>query len=247
LIKLFITDIDGCLLEAMKTPDWEVLGKVKSLNEQSEHNPQIPPLTLCTGRPMSYAEAIAQLMDIKRPLVFENAGAFHPEHYKMYLNGLFTEDARRQVDSLKKWLSKEIIPNYDRMILEFPKLMDAGVVHPEKEAIQQALPRVRAYVAENHPDFEVHQTDVSINAIIKGNDKRAGIEKLCELEGIEPSEVAYIGDTSGDIPGLKLVGRPFSPQNAIEEVKEVSKVLPGRATYAVLDAYQQVVQSNKET
>jgi hydroxymethylpyrimidine pyrophosphatase-like HAD family hydrolase len=184
-------------------------------------------------------------MDIKRPLVFENAGVFHPEDYKVYLNGLFTESIQRQIDSLKKWLSQEIVPHFDGMILEFTKLMDAGVVHPEREAIEQALPRVQAHVAENHPDFEVYQTDISINIILKGNDKRAGIKKLCELEGIASSEVAYIGDSGGDIPGLELVGRTFAHQNAIEEVKKVSEELPGRATYAVLDAYQQVIQSNR--
>lgn len=234
-------------MEPFKTPDWELLGEIRALNEQSQNDSTIPPLTICTGRPMPYAEAIGQWMGIKRPLVFESAGIFYPDQYQISVNGHFTEEAKQQIDSLKEWLKKEIIPKYNGMMPEFSKLMDAGLVHREREVIDEALPQIREHVEANHDGVEVHWTDVSINILLKNNNKRAGIEMLCELGEIEPAEAAYIGDSSGDIPGLELVGHPFAPVNASDAVKKVAQVVPQASTQAVLETYKQLVQTNRKT
>lgn len=244
MIKLFITDIDGCLLEPFETPDWHLLGKIRSYNEKSRSEETIPPLTICTGRPMPYAEAVAQWMGIKQPIVFESAGIFYPDRYEIAVNGKFNEEAKQQVDALKAWLRKEIVSRFEGMTPEFSKLMDAGLVHPEKEVIQQALPGIREHIAANYDRFEVHWTDVSINIILKGNNKKAGIEKLCELYNVDPAHVAYIGDSSGDIPGLEMVGHPLAPQNASEAVKKVARVMSQPTTKAVLEAYQRLIDIN---
>ena len=245
MIKLFITDIDGCLMEPFKTPSWKVLGEIKKLNEESRHDDSIPPLTICTGRPMPYAEAVAQWMGVELPIVFESAGVFHLEDYTVTVNGVFDERAKQEVQELKKWLQDEIIAEHSGMQAEFAKLMDAGLVHTEEKVIQQALPKVQDYVREHYNNFEVHNTDVSINIIRKGNNKRNGIEKLCEMQGIDVAEAAYIGDSSGDIPGLELVGRAFAPANASAEVKSISTVMDENSSEAVLRAYQAIIEANK--
>lgn len=246
MIKLFITDIDGCLLEPFKTPDWEVLQQIKELNSRSGDDPAVPPLTLCTGRPMPYAEATAQWMDIRQPIVFESAGIFQLDGYRVTVNGSFTGEAEREVGALKQWLKREIITQYEGMTAEFSKLMDAGLIHPDESVIREALPRVRAHVEEHHEAFEVHWTEVSINVILKGNNKETGIRSLCEMQQIDPAEAAYIGDSSGDIPGLRVVGRPFAPANASEAVKQVAEVIPEQTSRAVLEAYRQVIKGNSE-
>lgn len=245
MIKLFITDIDGCLLEPFLTPDWQVMAKIKELNEKSESQTDIPPLTICTGRPLPYAEATAQWMGIQLPIVFESAGVLHLSNYEVSVNGTFDDEAKRKISELKKWLGSEIISSYNGMQAEFFKIMDAGLIHPKEKVILQALPKVKEYVSEHYQDFEVHHTGVSINIILKGNNKRSGIQKLCDLQGISPDEVAYIGDSSGDIPGLDLVGLPYAPTNASDGVKQVANVLSGRASEAVLEAYQQVITENR--
>src|SRR5699024_5619316 len=148
-------------------------------NEQSKHDSSIPPLTLCTGRPLSYAEAVAQMMGIEQPFVFESAGVFDPVHYKMHLNGILTTDNKKKIDELKKWLKRVIIDKYKGFTLEFSKILDAGIVHPDQSMIQQVLPTVQKYIEQNHPDIEVHCTNVSVNIIFKKNNKKAGIQKLC--------------------------------------------------------------------
>ena len=244
MIRLFITDIDGCLLEPMKTPDWETLSSIRSLNRKSGDEHHIPPLTICTGRPMPYAEAVAQMMGIDRPVIFENAGVFDPDGYQIHLNNSFTDNVKGKINELKSWLQRNVVERFEGATPEFSKIMDAGIIHPEKSVIQKVLPNVREYVSENYQNFEVNWTDISINVILKENDKRTGIKTLSKLAHLDPSEVAYIGDSGGDITGLKLAGRSFAPQNATEEVKQVSEVLDEENTKAVLAAYHRIIEAN---
>ncbi len=97
----------------------------------------------------------------------------------------------------------------------------------------------------NYPNFEVHYTDVSINVISKSTNKGEGIKFLCDLLDLELDEVAFIGDTGGDRPGLEIVGKPFAPNNAMESAKEVSDVMNGEDADAVLEAYKKVIEYNR--
>lgn len=246
MVKLFITDIDGCLSVPFVTPDWELVSAIRRLNQKSRHQPEIPPLSICSGRPFAYVEAVAQWLDITIPVVFESAGIFAPDDYRVSTNSVFDDEASRQIDELQQWLRRDIIPLYEGMILEFSKQMDAGLIHPETKIIREVYPRIYDHVDRNYGDFEVHHTDVSINIVAKANNKRTGIKDLCDLLDIEVSEVAYIGDSSGDIPGLRLAGMPFAPANASEEVKKVAQVAPYESTRAVLWAYEQLIAHNEK-
>lgn len=57
----------------------------------------------------------------------------------------------------------------------------------------------------------------------KGVDKAFGIRRLCDLLGIEMSQVMAIGDEENDIPMLKAVGYGVAMGNATDEVKEIAK------------------------
>ncbi|WP_372637017.1 HAD hydrolase family protein [Fodinibius sp.] len=246
MIKLFITDIDGCVSTPFISPDWNLLSEIRRLNDQHVNDIAVPPLTICSGRPLPYVEAVAQWLNVNYPAVFESAGVCSIENYEVQFLPVFDEKAEQQVDELKAWLEREIIPEYPGMILEFTKKMDAGLIHPKKEVIDDAFPAIKEYVADGYPIFEVHKTEVSINIILADNNKENGILRLCELLDIAPREVAYIGDSSGDIPGLKIVGQPYAPSNAVAEVKEHAEVLDAKVTEAVLMAYNRIIQKNRE-
>lgn len=246
MIKLFITDIDGCLTTPFETPDWELLSQIRRLNEQSIHDIAVPGLTICSGRPMPYVEAVAQWLGVRHPAVFESGGVYEMETNEVHFLSAFDEEAEEQINELKNWLQKEIIDHYPNMILEFTKRMDAGLIHLEKGVIDEVHPEIVSYVEENYPGFEVHKTDVSINIILGNNNKANGIGRICDLLELDPKEVAYIGDSGGDIPGLKIVGRPFAPFNAIDEVKQYAEVVNAEATDAVLTAYRNIIEENRQ-
>ena len=245
MIKLFITDLDGCLTKPFHTPNWDHISEIRRLSILSREDDAIPPISICSGRPLPYVEAVAQWLDIRVPVVFENAGLYELSSYNIQVAAVFDEQAKEEVAELKSWLRSEIIPRYDGMELEFFKLMDAGLIHVDKEVIDDAFPRIVDHISDAFERFEAHKTDISINIILKENNKRDGIKMLCKAMDIEPSEVAYIGDSSGDIPGLQLVGHPFAPKNAIAPVKEVAEEIDLEVTEAVVEVYRRIVEHNR--
>lgn len=245
MITLFITDIDGCLAHPFESPDWEIISQIRELNRQSKTDDTIPDLSICSGRPLPYVEAVAQWLDVTAPVVFESGGVYELAENRLHVDGVLDDDAKKQVDELKQWVREEILAAYPDGMIEFSKMMDAGFIHPEPETVYKAYDIIKRFVNDHYPDFEVHHTDVSVNVILSRNNKRAGIRRICSLMGITPSEVAYIGDSSGDIPGFEIVGKAYAPENAKPDVKKVADVIPETATKAVLEAYSRVIHANK--
>ncbi len=246
MIKLFVTDLDGCISVPFQTPAWECITEIRNLNIKSSEDPSIPPLSICSGRPYPYVEAVAQWLDVRMPVVFESGGMYDLNSNQFDQNGFFDDEAVKHVNELKEWMRDTVISEFPSGIMEFSKLMDAGFVHPDKEVINKVLPTVTDHVSENYPEFEVHHTDISINIILSKNNKRAGIKKLCDKLGIEPGEVAYIGDSNGDIPALEVVGQSYAPANAKNYVREIVEFpLELEATEAVLDTYKRIIESNR--
>lgn len=246
MIKLFITDLDGCISMPFIAPKWDIITELKALNEQSKTDSTIPPLTICTGRPMPYAEAVYQWMGMYKPFLFESGGGVYDMSQNLlHWHPTFTSKREQELNELKSYLKEHFINKYPNTIPEFAKFTDSGIINQKPEVIYEMYPKIKEYVALNYPDFEVHYTDVSINVISKSTNKGEGIKYLCELLNLSLDEVAFIGDTGGDRPGLEIVGRPFAPINAKNVAKEVSDVMAGEDSEAVLQAYKKVIEYNR--
>jgi len=247
MIKLFITDLDGCISYPFKTPDWEAVSEIKRLNNISKSDKTVPPLSICTGRPLPYAEAVAQWLDIDLPFIFESGGgSYDVSKNLLSWHPSVDDETQTSIREIKDWLQQVIIKNYSGTIPEFAKHTDAGLINPDSSKIDHIYRDVKAYIANNYPDFEVHHTDVSVNIFSTTTNKGKGITWLCKTLGLKLDEVAYIGDTSGDIPGLSIVGYPFAPLNARDSVKEIAEVIPYEATKAVLNVYEKLIRINKK-
>ena len=245
MIKLFVTDLDGCISFPFQAPIWENMTLIRGLNEESRNDDTIPPLTICTGRPYPYAEAVAQWLNVDIPFVFESAG--------LYLwNGNYIKTALKNeivdlhpINDLRSWIQNEVLPDFPSAAIEFTKKMDAGVVAMEKSVIDKIHNLVKKKVEESYPMLEIHITDVSVNVLLGGNNKLQGMKLLAEELQITLEEIAYIGDTGGDIPALKEVKMAFCPSNATRAVKNVSKEIDGKTSDAVLSAYREVIAYNR--
>ncbi len=246
MIKLFITDLDGCISMPFIPPKWDIISEIKELNELSKTDSTIPPMTICTGRPMPYAEAVYQWLGMYKPFLFESGGGVYDmSQNKLHWHPTFDEQREQELSELKSHLKKNFIEKYPNTIPEFAKFTDSGIINQTPAVIYEMYPQIKKYVEENYPDFEVHYTDVSINVISKSTNKGEGIRFLCQLLELELSEVAFIGDTGGDRPGLEIVGMPFAPANGKDTVKEVSEVMDGEDSEAVLQAYKKVIEYNR--
>lgn len=245
MIKLFVTDLDGCISHPFRTPDWDAIQAIRKLNIASRNNAEIPPLTICTGRPHPYAEAVAQWLDIRLPFVFESAGLYHWDGNRVETALENLDEGLQPIRDMKNWLNREITRKFPKANIEFSKLMDAGIVSPDPKEIREILPIVREKVASHFPDLEIHTTDVSVNILMPGNNKFQGMKLLAASQNITLDEIAYIGDTGGDIPALTEVKMAFAPSNATRAVKEVAINLEQGTTHAVLEAYNRIIAHNK--
>lgn len=246
MIKLFVTDLDGCVSEPFKTPDWDAINQLRELNQKSRESDLIPPLTICTGRPFPYAEAVAQWLDVQLPFVFESAGLFHWDGFRIETALDSTDGALDPIRQMKKWLQHDILPDFPGAALEFTKMMDAGVVAPDEDVINRIHERVLKKVSADFPGLEVHTTEVSVNILMPGNDKLQGMKLIAKNLDVSLDEIAYIGDTSGDVPALKHVKMPFAPKNARQVAKDHGTVLPFETTRAVVEAYNRIIEYNRK-
>ncbi|MGF1671670.1 MAG: HAD family hydrolase [Balneolaceae bacterium] len=244
MINLFAVDLDGCISYPFKTPSWDAINKIRELNIESRSSDIIPPITICTGRPYPYAEAVCQWLDIRLPFVFESAAVYHWENNRIETALDGSKDLLEPINEMKKWLSLELLPKYPTAMLEFTKMIDAGVIAPSRDMINKMYEEIKTYVDINYNDLEIHCTDVSVNILIKGNNKYQGLKLLGKNLDVTLDQMAYIGDSGGDIKALRGVKQAFAPINAIDEVKKVATVIPLETTEAVLEAYKRVIEFN---
>ncbi len=248
MIKLFITDLDGCISAPFISPDWEAISEIKALSERSKTEEHIPALTICSGRPFPYVEAVGQWLNVDAPMIFESGGGMYDiKTNEIDWNPHFNEEARTAVVEIKNWLQDTLIKNYKGTYPEFAKYTDAGLVNPDTAKVNLMHEEVLNHVGKNYPMFEVHATDISVNIILKKANKGEGIRFLCKKMGLELDEVAYIGDSSGDVPGLKIVGKSFAPLNAKGFVKEVVDEVTSETTLGVLEAYNRLIELNENS
>lgn len=246
MIKLFITDLDGCIAAPFISPDWESISKIKALNERSKTDEQIPALTICSGRPFPYVEAVGQWLNVDHPMLFESGGGVYDiKTNELTWNPHFDDDAKKAVGEIKQWMEHTLIKNYEGTYPEFAKFTDAGLVNPDPSKIALMHEEVLNYMDSKYPMFEIHTTDVSVNIILKKANKGEGIRFLCNMLNLSLDEVAYIGDSSGDVPGLEIVGKSFAPENAKSFVKDVADVVTAETTRGVLEAYEYLIEHNK--
>lgn len=272
-IELFVADIDGCLTYPFQAPDWALLTAIRELNRQSLHDPHIPPITLCTGRPLPYAESVAQWLDIRHPFVFESAGLYDPRANRMWtgvpgiarreriqagvehseneelvipMERLIGSPLLEPIARMKNWLTQDLIPRYPGALLEFTKLMDAGIVSMDAEGIRRMLPEIKERVREDS-GLEVHDTEVSVNILISGNNKEMGLRLISRETGIPLDRIAYIGDSNGDLPAFGVAGSSHAPANAAQVVKAIPHIMQmeGEVTLAVLQTYEWIVERNR--
>jgi HAD superfamily hydrolase (TIGR01484 family) len=246
MIAFFVLDLDGCLTYPFETPDWKSVSKIREYQLQSGEDETIPALSLCTGRPLPYAEAVAQWMGIRDTIIFESGGGFfHPLTNELTWSPHFTDEIALKSREIRSWFARDVLSQFPGMMLEFTKHTDVGMVHTDIDEIARVYEIARKRVEADYPEFEVHQTGVSVNIIVKACNKASGLQFFADRHEVTASEIAYIGDSTGDLMALGWAGAPFAPSNAIPEVRGQARVMKGEATAGVLEAYEAIIAENR--
>ena len=84
VIKLFVTDIDGCLAEPYQPYDLEGISTFRDFVEQAgslTENGSVPAVSVCSGRPYPYVEAVTQALDHGLIDLAEDTYRVFPVHF----------------------------------------------------------------------------------------------------------------------------------------------------------------------
>lgn len=239
MVRLFVSDIDGCLSEPYRAFDLETLKEIRNLVSAGSLSGKIPAFTICTGRPLGYAEAVAQMLGCRLPFLFEaGAGMYHPVSGVRTWHPDFGPSQAGAIAEIQRWLETRVAGT--DLSVDRGKYTQAGLIGASHEDIERELEPVTRYVTDNFPEFWVAHTDISIDIMASNLTKREGLAWLGAELSVQPEEMAFIGDTNGDLGGLRWVGTSFAPDNATEQVKAaVDSVTRGAAARGVLEAYLQ--------
>ena len=69
---------------------------------------------------------------------------------------------------------------------------------------------------------EIEATGFAIHLMERGHSKMAGVEKACQLLGLDPSEVVAFGDADNDAIMLKGCGYGVAVGNASDQAKRAA-------------------------
>ena len=247
MIRVFVSDIDGCLSEPYRPFDLAGMTVLAGYATRADRRrvPEAPPdFSILTGRSYSYLEAVSQALSLRIPVLFEaGGGLFDPVSATTRWHPDFTPDLERELTDVKSWLATQI--GGTSVSVDLGKRTQAGIIGPDEEEITQLKPVVRDYVERSHPGLVVLSTGVSIDVMGRHLTKKRGIAWLADELRVDPGEMAFIGDTEGDLGALSVVGRSFAPANASPEVKgRVQTVTRGRVLDGVIEAYRACVNEN---
>lgn len=234
-------DIDGCLGPESHGPlDAPGLAELAAYNARAHAEGDRPVVTLCTGRPLPYAEAMARLIGVRTlPVVCEmGVWLWHSDTNVFDRDPTITPEQIAMVDEARRWLDAEFgEANTRGPVSQQPgKACSISLYHPDTAYLKSLEPVLREAFAEKGWAFRVSSTWHWINLDLEQVSKGSGIERFFAHTGLDPARVAGIGDTMGDLAIRERVGFFACPANAAEDLKpHADLVSPEPEIRGVLD------------
>jgi len=225
-VKWIITDIDGCLTPEESEPwDIELFGRVAQLSrEASAGRGSLAPMTLCTGRPQPYVEALMKVLDIRAPAICESGAVLYSieDNRSRYGAGV-TEEKLLGLRAVRAFIETDILPAEPGVLLQFGKEAHISVYSSRPEVFASLRGRIQHFAEQRGgPDLIIDATSYYLNISLAGVNKGNAIQNLLvELEATR-DEVAGIGDAEGDLPLCEAVGFFACPANATPALKAVA-------------------------
>jgi hydroxymethylpyrimidine pyrophosphatase-like HAD family hydrolase len=242
-VRVFACDIDGCLATPGHAAfDLARLRSIADLNRASEHDASVPALTLVTGRPHAYVDAMAQALDVRLPASFENgAGLATRRPYRAWL----TADAasgKGAIDALARVLEAD-----DGVFLQLGKVASLSVFPTDPaRPLGDVVAQLERLLDAHGLALDLDPSTDCVNVLAPGVDKAAGFRALCAAAGVAPAAVAGLGDMPGDLPWLRLCGVSVAPAGADPSVRAgVTHPSPLPDVAAALATYEALVAANR--
>lgn len=228
-------DIDGCLAPESSGPmDVASLAKVAEHNRLAQSRRDRPVVTLCSGRPQPFAEAMCKLIgNTTIPLVAENGvWVYDPAHNAYLMDPTITREHRLAVRDAAAWLASEFGPTG---VTQQPgKGASISLYHPDTGYLKSIMPHVESAFAARGWPLRVSATWLYINCDLVHVSKGTGLDRVIAMltdlpdrlgRPVEKSRLAGIGDTPSDLAIRERVAWFGSPGNADAQLKPRADVV----------------------
>ncbi|MGB1285816.1 MAG: hypothetical protein ACPG7F_04715, partial [Aggregatilineales bacterium] len=156
-IKLVVLDIDGIFtMGEAQTLDLTLLSRLAELNRRAKIDTQLPAVTLNTGRPSAYVEAIMQAIGGWQPALYESgAGLYFPQSYQFQQTPLLTSDQMATFKTILDAVDKEFVRT-GRAYWQPGKTVCFSLFAHAPDTISSIVKDVKAYVAAISDEFIVN-------------------------------------------------------------------------------------------
>jgi hypothetical protein len=219
-IRLLVFDVDGVLTQGeTKALDLAFLGRLAEMNRLGRIDPATPQITLCTGRPAPYVEAMMQAIDGRLPAIFENgAGLYLPNSYQFLSHPHLGDGAAMQA---VRFRLEETLVRSGQAFLQPGKEYSLSIF-PKNPAERDRLYDITANaIGPLGQEVELTYSASCLNINPRGIDKGKGLQFLADETGYVFGDMLGVGDSDIDLPFLTLVGQSAAPANANEKVKNL--------------------------
>ena len=243
-MKLIVLDCDGVISKGEACPlNLGLMARLARLNQRARQGEAVPAVTLNTGRPSPYVEAIMQAIDGWQPALYESgAGLYYPETYQFEMTPILTQEHKLALQELIHRLDQTVVKSGQQAYWQPGKSVCYTLFAHPPLAVADFVDEVKAIATEISDQFIVTQAKLALNIHPAGIDKGTGLQWLAQVTGIDPTEMGGVGDTAGDIDFLRLVGHAAAPANATNEVKAVVQYVSSQIDAAglqnILDHWQ---------
>lgn len=214
----------------------------RSLLALSDHNTAAitrgdrPVVTLCSGRPQPFVEAICRVIaNSTVPCVCENGvWVYDPRDQRFLIDPAITPDHRRMVREATLYVEREWLPQ--GVIIQPGKAASISLWHPDTPFLRSIMPQLEARFAKEGWAFRVSMTVEWINCDLTHINKATGIDRVLAMTGLRPERLAGVGDSFSDLPIAQRVAFFACPSNAAEAIKaHAAYVSPQREIAGVLE------------
>ncbi len=221
MIKLIVLDCDGVISVGEAQPfNMKLFSRLANLNRRARKGEDVPAVTLNTGRPSPYVEAVMQAIDGRMPALYENgAGLYFPETYRFETTPLLTEAHKTALNEIIGQVDKEVVQTGKAYWQPGKSVCHSLFAHPP-HTVAKIIPEVKRVVTAVSDSFAVVKAAaLALNIYPAGIDKGSGLQWLADVTGIDPADMGGVGDSSSDVDFMRLVGHPAAPANATGDVK----------------------------
>lgn len=228
-----ICDIDGCLSPETSEPfDEASLAEIAAHNRRAGRDRDRPMLTVCSGRPQPFAEAMARLVhNTEVPVIAENGvWLWDPATNEFLMDPGITPEHRGAVRDAAAWLEEAFGREHDGRVgvsQQPGKSASVSLYHPDTEYLRSIQQRTAGEFHERGWPLRVSMTWCYINCDLTHVSKATAIRRLMERTGLRRERLAGIGDTAGDELIRENVAWFACPANAAEEMRARADFVAG--------------------